>query len=612
MASQVQLTNTFNEFRQAYNDAANDITTLQTSNTALYGSVFQGTTGIVSNTVQVTTLEATASRVVFTAVPDSGDGAVLDDDAGLIYHAGNTSLELEGNLDVGGSVTVTGNTEITGTTKSTGTFTLVDGPTFTIHSSNGTITSATGNVELNNTSSSVNAYHIHATLHVAAGGNVEDWSSGKGTDPVSHHIAAIGDQDEAVDMVVTNSSDGANAYAEFIAVNDTGTIENGWVSFGINSSNYGEGEYAVTKADDAYVLYQPPTGTLNSGDLVIGTGSNGTGNKILFSANGFDDPANNTQMIIHPGNKVEIAIDTESSNTSTGALVVRGGMGLTGNLNVGGNTTITGSITLLGSGNTVTTDSLAVENPIIFVGQNNAADTFDLGFVGIYNDGVEKYAGFVRDASESGMFKLFANTVTLPANTVDFTDAGLQYGAVMVGEVQIVDTTASTSNTTGALIVSGGVGISGSTYTSGIVRVTNTTTSTGTGTGAVVISGGVGISGNTNIGGILSVDDDIIANASSDERLKENVLKIDSSLDKIDQIGGYTFDWNETAQQMYPGRNIHDVGVLAQEIQKVLPEAVVERENGYLAVNYDKIIPLLIESIKELKTEISNLKKLGE
>lgn len=134
-------------------------------------------------------------------------------------------------------------------------------------------------------------------------------------------------------------------------------------------------------------------------------------------------------------------------------------------------------------------------------------------------------------------------------------------------------------------------------------RITNTRASTSTTTGAIVISGGMGISGEIYCG------NDITAWAASDSRLKENVTKINGSLDKISKINGYTYNWNATALELYPSRTEQDVGVIAQEIQEVIPEAVVERDNGYLAVQYDKIIPLLIECIKELKSEIQELKK---
>jgi hypothetical protein len=99
---------------------------------------------------------------------------------------------------------------------------------------------------------------------------------------------------------------------------------------------------------------------------------------------------------------------------------------------------------------------------------------------------------------------------------------------------------------------------------------------------------------------------DIIAFYSSDKRLKDNVTPISNPIKKILQIGGYTFDWNEK-QDTYKG---HDVGVIAQEIEKVLPEVVETRENGYKAVKYQKIVPLLIEAIKDQQKQIDELKNL--
>ena len=106
-------------------------------------------------------------------------------------------------------------------------------------------------------------------------------------------------------------------------------------------------------------------------------------------------------------------------------------------------------------------------------------------------------------------------------------------------------------------------------------------------------------------GSVIRASGDIIAFNSSDERLKDNVTYIHKPIEKINQIGGYEFDWNEK-QQVYHG---HDVGVLAQELEKVLPEAVKDRDSGYKGVQYDKIIPLLIEGIKEQTEHIKDLKE---
>ena len=116
------------------------------------------------------------------------------------------------------------------------------------------------------------------------------------------------------------------------------------------------------------------------------------------------------------------------------------------------------------------------------------------------------------------------------------------------------------------------------------------------------------IAKDAHIGEDVLADGDVVAYNSSDIRLKDNIQVIQGSLDKIDGIRGVEFDWNEKSPGWAKERG-HDVGVVAQEIQKVLPEIVTERTNGYLGVDYKRIIPLLIESIKELKQEVEDLKK---
>ena len=125
--------------------------------------------------------------------------------------------------------------------------------------------------------------------------------------------------------------------------------------------------------------------------------------------------------------------------------------------------------------------------------------------------------------------------------------------------------------------------------------------------GNVNITGNISGSSVSSSGDILA-DGDVVAYNSSDERLKDNIEVIQGSLDKIGEIRGVEFDWNDKSPGWARERG-HDVGVIAQEVQKVIPEIVVERKNGYLGVDYKRIVPLLIESIKELKQEVEILKK---
>jgi hypothetical protein len=143
---------------------------------------------------------------------------------------------------------------------------------------------------------------------------------------------------------------------------------------------------------------------------------------------------------------------------------------------------------------------------------------------------------------------------------------------------------------------------SGTKTFSAITTISNSTASTSKTTGALVVTGGTGIGGDLNVGG------DVTAFATSDIRWKTNRINIPNPLDKLSKLNGVYFDWIEDPQIH---NNVgHDIGVIAQEVESILPEIVTTRDNGTKAVKYEKLIPLLIESIKELKKEIQELKRL--
>jgi len=133
-------------------------------------------------------------------------------------------------------------------------------------------------------------------------------------------------------------------------------------------------------------------------------------------------------------------------------------------------------------------------------------------------------------------------------------------------------------------------------------------TATGTLTNLQATSFGCGTAASGTAGEIRATNN-VTAYYSSDERLKDNVQVIANALAKVLQIRGVEFDWNnlDEPEDGYFVRK-HDIGVIAQEIEKVLPEVVGTREDGMKAVKYDRIIPLLIEAIKELKAEVDVLK----
>ena len=131
-------------------------------------------------------------------------------------------------------------------------------------------------------------------------------------------------------------------------------------------------------------------------------------------------------------------------------------------------------------------------------------------------------------------------------------------------------------------------------FTTGITTFANATDSTSSTTGSVIVSGGVGIGLDLRVGG------DITAFSSSDINLKENINVIPNALDKVNAISGNTFTWKS-------GKG-DDTGVIAQEIEALgLPGVTETRDDGTKAVRYEKLVPVLIQAIKELSAKVDAL-----
>jgi len=119
---------------------------------------------------------------------------------------------------------------------------------------------------------------------------------------------------------------------------------------------------------------------------------------------------------------------------------------------------------------------------------------------------------------------------------------------------------------------------------------------------------GVGTAGSGTAGEIRAVNN--ITAYYSDDRLKTRLGNIEGALDKVMSLNGFHYEANKTAQDL--GYDVKpEVGLSAQEVQAVLPEVVVPApiDEKYLTIHYERIIPLLVEAIKELKAEVDSLKK---
>ena len=119
---------------------------------------------------------------------------------------------------------------------------------------------------------------------------------------------------------------------------------------------------------------------------------------------------------------------------------------------------------------------------------------------------------------------------------------------------------------------------------------------------------------SSGVEGEIRAANDVTAFYSSDIRLKENVVQISHALEKVMQINGVHFDWKDDYIEERGGEDgffvrKNNIGIIAQEIEKVLPEIVVTKSNGYKAVRYELIVALLIQAIKELNEKIDKMSK---
>jgi hypothetical protein len=97
---------------------------------------------------------------------------------------------------------------------------------------------------------------------------------------------------------------------------------------------------------------------------------------------------------------------------------------------------------------------------------------------------------------------------------------------------------------------------------------------------------------------------------SSDERLKTNVQQLSNVLDKVEKIRGVAFDWNSTYEAMGRSTGHREIGVIAQEVEAQFPELVTTwGDQNYRAVDYGRLTAVLIEAVKELKTQNEELQK---
>ena len=230
-----------------------------------------------------------------------------------------------------------------------------------------------------------------------------------------------------------------------------------------------------------------------------------------------------------------------------------------------GDLTVEGTLTVNGATTTLNSATL-------LIGDNNVT----IGYVPSYNDTTAEGGGITLKGSTDKTFiwntakDAFTSNVSLNVAT----------GKVFkINNVSVLSATALGTSVIGSSL-----------------------TSVGTLTNLRTTSLGVGMAASGTAGRVDATND-VVAFSTSDERLKTNIRNIPNALESVMQLNGVLFDWDPSSYLAH-GYEGQDTGLIAQDVIKVLPEVVTMRDNGFLAVKYEKIIGLLVESIKELAIQV--------
>ena len=353
--------------------------------------------------------------------------------------------------------------------------------------------------------------------------------------------------------------------------------------------------------------------------------STGSSTVSITNLNTFTASANTS---ISNLNTTTASLNTSVTNINSYTSSLQTALSLSGtDVTVLGNLTVQGDTTTLNTANLLVEDKLieiavgsttsaAANGAGIFISGANASILWDDSNSTLDINKSIDIAGNITltgnvDGVDVSVFNSNVNSFTSSINTT--IKSKLDADGVVSGSSQI-----NVASTTGDIAL--GTRTSGN-YVASLVAGTGVTLSNNSGEGAtpsIAIGQAVETSSNVRFASIgvgmaasgtsgrIDAANDVVAFSTSDIRLKENIKPIENALDKISKISGNTYDWKSELKDVH-GYDGSDVGVIAQEIEAVLPQLVQDRDNGYKAVKYDKLVALLIEGIKEQQTQIHNL-----
>ena len=312
----------------------------------------------------------------------------------------------------------------------------------------------------------------------------------------------------------------------------------------------------------------------DTGDSVIKDGGTGA---LEVRATDFrlNNSANSKNMIkAYDGDRVELFYDNNKRvETSNAGITVTGGIAVTGTVD----------------GRDVATDGTKLDGISSGAEVNVQANWTEASNT---SDAFIQNKPSLSTVATSGSYNDLSNKPTIPTNNNQLSN-GAGYITTVSGNISQLTNNSGYVTSSGVTSVATGNGLSGGTITS---------------TGTLTMSG--------SYSGSFSATGNITA-YSSDERLKNFKGKIENALDKVQKLNGYYYEWNDTAKGIDADafKDNVEIGVNAQEVMEVMPEVVTTApivdihnlDTDYKTVYYDKLVPLLIESVKELKNRNEKL-----
>lgn len=603
------------------NSTVNTVLTPTSFSTTLFNATqgfTSGTIGAASGFAANSTVVAvgnSTSNVVLSATGASINGGVVNSTGG--FYTGTVNATSNGAVILSGFITV-GNTsvnaQITPTRWSISNVSSNSSGIFF------TGTSQTISPGSNTSSATIGAADARWGAVYAQQGNFSDALSavdlnlsGSANVATQIKIGTIGLQSgmlaNTTTIVVGNSSVSLSinstsfSAANIVATNRllSGTIGVGTSGFEASNSSIKVGTSTVNVIIDSAGIALNGGGTIttNSGNVLVGT-INSTSNGVLI-----------TPSSITVGNST-VNAQLTPSGLSTSSLSTNG-LDITGAVNAVTYRVYTTGPTISFEANATMVSTITEVRSPTFRYSNGTAFVFEANTSGFYHNNGTVNAASIRTSilvgNTTGLYPT-TNATPLGSTTARWAVVGStgSFSGAVTG-AGLVTTTTLTANgstgTSGQMLYSAGAGNAywGPAPTS-TTSITLTTTTTATRYIPTVASTtGTTATLYTNTG-LYAVGNRLYASelqATSDENLKENIVTIDAALNKVSMMRGVTFNFKEDGRK--------SCGVVAQEMEQIIPEIVsTSPETGYKHVNYDAIIGVLIEAIKELKQEINELK----